>query len=80
MRTFSTTCHMIIFLPSSVLPSNISAQVRILLYNTLKLLQTDVLTELVRSKLNVDKLLLRQQQGFRCVNPSGYNAFGTQFE
>ena len=49
-------------------------------YNTLKLLQTDVLTELVRSKLNVDKLLLRQQQGFRCVNPSGYNAFGTQFE
>ena len=39
-------------------------------YNTLKLLQTDVLTELVRSKLNVDKLLLRQQQGFRCVNPS----------
>ena len=30
-------------------------------YNSLKLLQTDVLTELVRSKLNVDKLLLRQQ-------------------
>lgn len=49
-------------------------------YNTLKLLQTDVLTELVRSKLNVDRLLLRQQQGFRCVNPCGYNAFGTQFE
>ena len=49
-------------------------------YNTLKLLQTDVLTELVRSKLNVDKLLLRQQQGFRCVNPSGHNAFGVQFE
>ena len=49
-------------------------------YNMLKLLQTDVLTELVRSKLNVDKLLLRQQQGFRCVNPSGHNAFGVQFE
>ncbi|MDN5313603.1 MAG: hypothetical protein PWQ68_2577, partial [Thermoanaerobacteraceae bacterium] len=30
----------------------------------LKLLQTDVLTELVRSKLNVDRLMLRQQQGF----------------
>ena len=41
-------------------------------YNSLKLLQTDVLTELVRSKLNVDKLLLRQQQGFRCVNPCGH--------
>ena len=45
-------------------------------YNTLKLLQTDVLTELVRSKLNVDRLLLRQQQGFCCVSPVGYNAFG----
>jgi len=49
-------------------------------YNALKLLQTDVLTELVRSKLNVDKLLLRQQQGFHCVSPSGYNAFGARFE
>ena len=49
-------------------------------FNTLKLLQTDVLTELVRSKLNVDRLLLRQQQGFRCVNPAGCNAFGAQFE
>ena len=28
-------------------------------YDTLKLLQTDVLTELVRSKLNVDRLMLR---------------------
>ena len=37
-------------------------------YDALKLLQTDVLTELVRSKLNVDKLLLRQQQGFCCVS------------
>lgn len=49
-------------------------------YDALKLLQTDVLTELVRSKLNVDKLLLRQQQGFCCVSPVGYNAFGAQFE
>ena len=49
-------------------------------YDSLKLLQTDVLTELVRSKLNVDRLLLRQQQGFCCVSPAGYNAFGAQFE
>ncbi len=49
-------------------------------HDALKLLQTDVLTELVRSKLNVDKLLLRQQQGFICVNPAGYNAFGSRFE
>ncbi len=49
-------------------------------YDALKLLQTDVLTELVRSKLNVDRLLLRQQQGFLCVGPSGRNLFGSQFE
>ena len=49
-------------------------------YDELKLLQTDVLTELVRSKLNVDRLLLRQQQGFLCVGPSGWNVFSAQFE
>jgi hypothetical protein len=46
----------------------------------LKLLQTEVLTELVRSKLNVDRLLLRQQQGFLSVMPSGWNVFSDQFE
>lgn len=46
----------------------------------LKELQTEVLTELIRSKLNVDKLMLRQQQGFVSVMPSGYNALGEQFE
>jgi Domain of unknown function DUF87. len=46
----------------------------------LKLLQTEVLTELIRSKLNVDRLVLRQQQGFVCVMPSGWNVFGEQFE
>ncbi|MFI3254560.1 MAG: ATP-binding protein, partial [Eubacteriales bacterium] len=48
--------------------------------DNLKLLQTDVLTELVRSKLNVDRLMLRQQEGFLSVGPSGYNKFFTQFE
>jgi energy-coupling factor transporter ATP-binding protein EcfA2 len=46
----------------------------------LKLLQTEVLTELIRSKLNIDRLMLRQQQGFLCVMPSGWNVFGDQFE
>lgn len=46
----------------------------------LKLLQTEVLTELIRSKLNVDKLLMRQKQGFLCVNPAGFNVFKDQFE
>jgi len=49
-------------------------------YDQLKLLQTEVLTELVRSKLNVDRLMLRQQQGFLCVSPAGRNVFGPQFE
>ncbi|MDR1772306.1 MAG: DUF87 domain-containing protein [Hungatella sp.] len=49
-------------------------------YDQLKLLQTEVLTELIRSKLNVDRLMLRQHQGFQCVMPSGYNVFGDQFE
>jgi len=49
-------------------------------YDQLKLLQTEVLTELIRSKLNVDRLLLRQQQGFRSVMPSGRNVFRDQFE
>ena len=46
----------------------------------LRQLQTDVLTELVRCKLNVDKLLLRQKQGFYCGSPVGYNALGREFE
>lgn len=46
----------------------------------LKLLQTEVLTELIRAKLNVDRLMLRQQQGFRCVMPTGWNLFRDQFE
>ena len=46
----------------------------------LKLLQTEVLTELIRSKLNVDRLMLRQKQGFQCVMPTGSNLFRDQFE
>ena len=49
-------------------------------YDRLKLLQTEVLNELIRAKLNVDRLLLRQQQGFQSVMPSGRNVFKDQFE
>lgn len=48
--------------------------------DSLKLLQSDVLTELVRSKLNVDRLMLRQREGFLAVGPTGRNLFGIQFE
>lgn len=39
-------------------------------------LQSEVISELMRAKLNVDWLRLRQQQGFCCVRPGGYNVFG----
>lgn len=48
--------------------------------DALKLLQSDVLTELIRSKFNVDRLLLRQKKGFLIVGPAGYNLSGMQFE
>jgi type IV secretory pathway VirB4 component len=47
--------------------------------DALKLLQSEVLTELVRSKLNVDRLLLRQKEGFLTVLPSGRDLFASQF-
>ncbi len=46
----------------------------------LRILQTDVLTELTRSKMNVDRLMLRQQEGFLSVSPAGENRFSDQFE
>jgi type IV secretory pathway VirB4 component len=46
----------------------------------LKELQSEVLTELIRSKLNIDRLFLRQQQGFLSVMPCGHNVFKDQFE
>lgn len=48
--------------------------------DNLRILQTEVQTELVRSKLNVDRLILRQQHGFMSVMPSGRNMFKEQFE
>ena len=48
--------------------------------DNLRILQTEIQTELVRSKLNVDKLMLRQQHGFMSVMPSGKNMFREQFE
>ena len=46
----------------------------------LKRIQTEVMTELIRSKLNVDRLLLRQKEGFLSVMPQGKNMFKEQFE
>lgn len=49
-------------------------------YEELKTLQNDVLADLIRSKINVDKLLLQQKEGFISLNPSGSNQFKEQFE
>ena len=46
----------------------------------LQILQTNVEVELMRSKLNVDRLKLRQQAGFRAVSPVGFNVLGTEYE
>ena len=46
----------------------------------LKELQADISMELTRSKISVDRLLLRQKEGFLSVLPTGNNMFGSQFE
>ena len=46
----------------------------------LQILQTNVEVELMRSKLNVDRLKLRQQEGFCAVSPVGFNVLGTEYE
>ena len=46
----------------------------------LKELQQDIAMELTRSKITVDRLTLRQKEGFLSVLPIGANQFGAQFE
>lgn len=48
--------------------------------DALKELQSDISMELTRSKISVDRLTLRQKEGFLSALPTGYNQFGTQFE
>ncbi len=48
--------------------------------DALKELQSDVAMELTRSKIAVDRLTLRQKEGFLSVLPVGANQFGAQYE
>lgn len=48
--------------------------------DALKELQSDINMELSRSKIEVEKLTLRQKEGFLSVIPTGSNQFGAQFE
>ena len=46
----------------------------------LKELQQDISMELTRSKISVDRLTLRQKEGFLSVSPIGSNHFGALYE
>ncbi len=46
----------------------------------LKELQTEISMELTRAKISVDRLTLRQKEGFLSVLPVGVNQFGAQYE
>ena len=46
----------------------------------LSTLKDFVTAELARSKITPDPLLLRQREGYQAANPTGFNAFGSQFE
>ena len=48
--------------------------------DSLRALLDEVTSELIRSKLGADRLLLRQREGFLSSNPAGRNTFGSQFE
>ena len=43
-------------------------------------LQNDARMEVTRAKISVDRLILRQKEGFLSVLPTGTNVFGTQYE
>ena len=48
--------------------------------DSLRTLRDDVTAELTRSKLNADRVLLRQREGFLASNPAGNNVFGSLYE
>lgn len=48
--------------------------------DALKELQSEVAMELTRSKISIDRLTLRQKEGFLSVMPVGANQFGAQYE
>ena len=48
--------------------------------DALKELQSEIAMEITRSKISVDRLTLRQKEGFLSVLPVGANQFGAQYE
>lgn len=63
-----------------LLHSSIFIELKANSIDNLKELQSEIDMELQRSHIEVDKLMLRQKEGFLSVVPMGSNQFGDQFE
>ena len=65
---------------SSLLHTAVFLELKAATPELLSKLQTDIDMELTRAKITVDKLILRQLDGFLSVTPFGSNRFGTLYE
>ena len=64
----------------SLLHVSVFVELKARTMDALKDLQSEIAMELARSKISVDRLMLRQKEGFLSVLPVGANMFGTQYE
>ena len=63
-----------------LLHTSVFMELRARSMDALKELQSEIVMELTRSKISVDRLTLRQKEGFLSVLPVGANQFGAQYE
>ena len=63
-----------------LLHTSVFMELRARSMDVLKELQSEIAMELTRSKISVDRLTLRQKEGFLSVLPVGANQFGAQYE
>lgn len=64
----------------SLLHCSVFIELKARTMDALKDLQSEIAMELARSKISVDRLMLRQKEGFLSVLPVGANQFGAQYE
>ena len=63
-----------------LLHTSVFMELRARSMDALKELQSEIAMELTRSRISVDRLTLRQKEGFLSVLPVGANQFGAQYE
>ena len=63
-----------------LLHTSVFMELRARSMDALKELQSEIAMEVTRSKISVDRLTLRQKEGFLSVLPVGANQFGAQYE